>query len=114
MEGPIKTQSRIDVPRAGRVAAGRQPVAGVAWAPTLGVERVEVQIDRGAWVRARLADPLDVDSWRQWVYEWDAAPGPHTIAVRATDGTGYTQTAERTSVAPDGATGHHTIEVVAG
>jgi len=112
-EGPIKTQSRIDVPRSGRVPAGRQPIAGVAWAPTLGIERVEVQVDGGDWVDARLADALDVDSWRQWVYEWDAAPGRHTIAVRATDGTGYTQTAERTSVAPDGATGRHTIEVVA-
>jgi DMSO/TMAO reductase YedYZ molybdopterin-dependent catalytic subunit len=113
-EAPIKTQSRIDVPRSGRVSAGRQPVAGVAWAPTLGVERVEVRIDGGAWLDARLADSLGVDSWRQWVYDWDAAPGRHEITVRATDGTGHTQTAERTSPAPDGATGHHTIEVVAG
>jgi DMSO/TMAO reductase YedYZ molybdopterin-dependent catalytic subunit len=112
-EGPVKTQSRIDVPRpSSTVPAGRTAVAGVAWAPTRGIERVEVQVDDGAWVEARLADALHVDTWRQWVHEWEATPGRHTLAVRATDGTGETQTAERTPVAPDGATGRHTIEVV--
>lgn len=111
-EGPIKTQSRIDVPRAGsRVSAGRQPIAGVAWAPTRGIEMVEVSIDGGPWREARLATSLDVDTWRQWVYEWDATPGGHTIAVRASDGSGETQTDMRTPVAPDGASGHHTIDV---
>src|SRR3546814_21166216 len=47
-----------------------------------------VQVDDGPWVEARLADALHVDTWRQWVHEWDAAPGHHTLAVRATDGTG--------------------------
>jgi hypothetical protein len=84
----------------------------VAWAPTRGIARVEVQVDDGPWVEARLADALHVDTWRQWVHEWEATPGRHTLAVRATDGTGETQTAERTPVAPDGATGRHTIEVV--
>ena len=112
-EGPVKTQSRIDVPRpSSPVQAGRTAVAGVAWAPTRGIERVEVQVDDEPWVEARLADALHVDTWRQWVHEWEATPGRHTLTVRATDGTGQTQTAERTPVAPDGATGWHTIEVV--
>lgn len=93
------------------MSAGRQPIAGVAWAPTRGIEMVEVSIDGGPWREARLAASLDVDSWRQWVYEWDATPGGHTIAVRASDGSGETQTDVRTSVAPDGASGHHTIDV---
>ena len=38
-------------------------------------------------------------------------PGEHTIAVRATDGTGATQTDERSQPDPNGATGHHTIDV---
>lgn len=111
-EGPVKTQSRIDVPRAGaRVPAGRTAVAGVAWAPTRAIERVEVRVDDGAWAQARLATALSADTWRQWVYEWDATPGAHTLTVRATDGTGETQTDQRTPVAPDGASGHHTVEV---
>lgn len=109
--GPVKTQSRIDVP-GGSVQAGPAPIAGVAWAPTRGISRVEVRIDSGPWLEARLADALSADTWRQWVYDgWVATPGRHAISVRATDGSGVTQTIERTDVAPDGASGHHTIGV---
>ncbi len=110
--GPIKTQSRIDVPApSSTVPAGRRPIAGVAWAPTRGIRRVEVSIDDGPWRDATLAAPLNVDCWRQWALPWDAVRGRHTIAVRATDGRGGLQTDERTPVAPDGASGRHTIEV---
>jgi DMSO/TMAO reductase YedYZ molybdopterin-dependent catalytic subunit len=111
-EGPIKTQSRIDVPASATIPPGRTALAGVAWAQTRGIERVEVRIDEEPWRPATLAAPLDVDTWRQWLLPWDAVPGKHTIAVRATDGTGETQTAEETDIAPSGATGHHTIEVL--
>jgi DMSO/TMAO reductase YedYZ molybdopterin-dependent catalytic subunit len=109
--GPIKTQSRIDVPGGSSIRAGRTPIAGVAWAPTRGIERVEVSIDQGPWLEARLAASLGVESWRQWVYDWTATRGEHEISVRATDGTGVVQTAERTDVAPNGESGHHTITV---
>jgi DMSO/TMAO reductase YedYZ molybdopterin-dependent catalytic subunit len=111
-EGPIKTQSRIDVPAASStIPAARRPIAGVAWAPTRGIERVEVRVDEGPWQEATLAARLDVDCWRQWFLAWEATPGRHVIAVRATDGRGEVQTDERTPVAPDGASGRHTIEV---
>ncbi|TQN43083.1 DMSO/TMAO reductase YedYZ molybdopterin-dependent catalytic subunit [Blastococcus colisei] len=111
-EGPIKTQSRIDVPRPGAtVAAGRQPIAGVAWAPTRGIEGVEVRVDDGPWRAAELAERLDVDCWRQWYLPWDATAGRHVIRARATDGRGEVQTDERTPVAPDGASGYPIIEV---
>jgi DMSO/TMAO reductase YedYZ molybdopterin-dependent catalytic subunit len=110
-EGPIKTQSRIDLPATSSILSGRRTIAGVAWAPTRGIERVEVRIDDRPWREATLAAALDVDSWRQWFLRWDATPGRHVIAVRATDGSGETQTDERTRVDPDGASGHHTIEV---
>jgi DMSO/TMAO reductase YedYZ molybdopterin-dependent catalytic subunit len=109
--GPVKTQSRIDVPGRRTVRAGRQPVAGVAWAPTRGIDRVEVQVDGGPWQQARLAAAIGPNCWRQWVYDWDATPGEHVITVRATDGAGAVQPPERTDVAPDGATGHHTVDV---
>ncbi len=109
---PVNTQARIDVPRFGaRTPAGRQPVAGVAWAPTRGISGVEVSIDDEPWQEARLSEPLNEDTWRQWVYEWDAQPGRHEIRTRATDGTGETQTAEEVAPRPDGATGYHTIAV---
>ncbi len=103
-EAPIKTQSRIDV-------ATRQVVAGVAWAQTRGIERVELKVDDHPWQEATLAAALNDDCWRQWFLPWDAGPGQYVLAVRATDGTGETQTAERTDIAPNGASGYHTIRV---
>lgn len=113
--GPIKTQSRIDVPRAGAtLPVGRTTIAGVAWAQHTGVDAVEVRVDRGVWREARLAQVPGPDTWRQWALDWDATPGDHTIEVRATDAAGRTQTAQRTPVAPDGASGWHTIDVHVG
>jgi DMSO/TMAO reductase YedYZ molybdopterin-dependent catalytic subunit len=111
-EGPIKTMSRIDVP-AGltEVAAGTVAVAGVAWAPTRGIGRVEVQVDDEPWQQAELAAPVNDLTWRQWLLRWEATPGRHRLRVRATDGDGETQTDQRAPVMPDGATGWHTITV---
>ncbi|MDP9405803.1 MAG: molybdopterin-dependent oxidoreductase, partial [Actinomycetota bacterium] len=110
--GPVKTQSRIDVPNfGGTVPAGTVAVAGVAWAQGRGISAVEVQVDDAGWQPARLAAALNDDTWRQWVWEWEATPGPHTLQVRATDAEGMTQTAERRPVMPDGATGYHTVRV---
>lgn len=111
-EGPIKTQSRIGYPRH-RVPIDPGPgkIAGVAWAQHRGIEKVEVQIDDGEWQVATLATDVTDDAWRQWVLDWDATSGDHQVRVRATDKTGATQTEERTPVAPDGATGWHTITV---
>lgn len=111
--GPVKTQSRIDtVQRGQRLSAGNIPIGGVAWAPTRGIERVEVSTDDGdTWNDARLATQLDPDAWRQYVYDWNAEPGEHTIKVRATDGEGETQTEDKNPPAPSGATGYHTVRV---
>jgi DMSO/TMAO reductase YedYZ molybdopterin-dependent catalytic subunit len=109
---PILTQSRIDVPAIdATVRAGHTPIAGVAWAPDRGVRGVEVRIDGGGWAPAKLSTPISSTTWVQWLYDWDATPGPHTIEVRATDGTGDVQTESRSEPAPDGARGHHRIEL---
>ncbi|MCX4782592.1 molybdopterin-dependent oxidoreductase [Streptomyces sp. NBC_01264] len=109
---PVKTQSRIDTPRSSaEVAAGPVAVAGVAWALHRGIARVEVRVDGGPWREARLGTADGNDTWRQWVWPWEAAPGGHTLEVRATDGTGAVQTAERAGTLPDGATGLHRVTV---
>jgi len=111
-EAPIKTQSRIDTPTAGaRLAAGRIAVAGVAWAQHRGIERVEVRVDDGAWEPADLGTEDTIDTWRQWLFTWNATDGSHALSVRATDLEGQTQTADRAAPFPDGATGHHTVVV---
>jgi DMSO/TMAO reductase YedYZ molybdopterin-dependent catalytic subunit len=112
-EGPIKTQSRIDTVRDGdSLTPGTVRIGGVAWAPHRGIERVEVSTDNGeTWNEARLAAALDVDTWRHYVYDWEAKPGEHTLKVRATDGEGKTQTQSEAPPHPSGATGYHTIYV---
>lgn len=111
-QGPVKTESRIDVPSSGStVSAGNVVVAGVAWAQHTGIDQVEVRVDDGAWQPATLAIEPSIDSWRQWSYTWAAVKGHHQLSVRATDASGYTQTGQRVDVVPDGATGWDTISV---
>jgi DMSO/TMAO reductase YedYZ molybdopterin-dependent catalytic subunit len=112
-EGPIKTQSRIDtVQDRDNLPTGKVPIGGIAWAPHRGIERVEVSADGGeTWNEARLAAQLAADSWRQYVYDWDAKSGEYTLQVRATDGEGETQTAAEAPPHPSGATGYHTVNV---
>ncbi|MDQ1537132.1 MAG: hypothetical protein QOE58_1525, partial [Actinomycetota bacterium] len=101
--GPVKTESRIDVPRSGeRVRAGQVAVAGIAWAQHRGIKAVEVRVDEGAWQPARLAVDASIDTWRQWVFAWQAVKGSHTITVRATDAEGVAQTQTPAAPAPDG------------
>ncbi|GHJ37137.1 oxidoreductase [Streptomyces sp. TS71-3] len=109
---PIKTESRIDTPKPlADLKAGTVPVAGVAWAQHKGIARVEIRVDAGPWHRARLAAQDTADTWRQWLWNWPATPGRHTLEVRATDRTGYTQTSRRADTVPDGATGWHSVVV---
>jgi DMSO/TMAO reductase YedYZ molybdopterin-dependent catalytic subunit len=113
--GPVKTSSRIDVPRRGATvrpsADGTVVAAGVAWAMHRGIDAVEVRVDDGPWQRAELAAEPTVDAWRQWRLRWPATPGRHRLTVRAVDGTGAVQTSREAPVAPDGATGLHSVEV---
>jgi DMSO/TMAO reductase YedYZ molybdopterin-dependent catalytic subunit len=106
-QAPIKTESRIDVPKPlAQVKAGHVTVAGVAWAPAKGIAAVEVNVDNGPWHQATLAAVDSIETWRQWMWDWDAtSPGLHTLQVRATDHSGATQTSARAQVFPNGASG---------
>ena len=113
--GPRRARSRpsprIDVPKSGaNVSAGPIAIAGVAWAPgpERGITKVEVQVDDGDWMEAQLGEVISNETWREWMVQWDAVPGNHQVQVRATDGTGETQTSDKARVDPDGATGWHT------
>lgn len=111
-KAPIKSSSRIDTPKPfAPVDAGRVAVAGVAWAQHRGIDKVEVRVDDGEWRPARLAADPSVDLWVQWVFEWDATPGPHTLTVRSTDRSGQTQAEQRAKPFPSGSTGWHSIVV---
>ncbi|MBF0816509.1 molybdopterin-dependent oxidoreductase [Microbacterium paludicola] len=111
--GPIKLQSRIDVPRAHDIPAGEVTVAGVAWHQHVGVAGVEVQVDDGPWMPARLATAISADTWVQWSLRAVLAPGEHVLRCRALSADGTTQTSDTAPPAPDGATGWHTRRFVA-
>ncbi|MBV9140473.1 MAG: molybdopterin-dependent oxidoreductase [Pseudonocardiales bacterium] len=107
---PMKTMSRIDSPAAfGRVSPDT-PITGVAWAPTKGIKTVEVRLDHGPWQPAELSTEVNLDTWRMFRLRGPWEPGHHLAEVRATDKTGYTQTADRNGPIPDGATGWHSVQ----
>ena len=117
-EGPMKTQSRIDVPRGiDTVPVGvPTPIAGVAWAPTRGIAAVEVRVDDGrgwgSWTACEIGGALGSESWVQWLHTWiPRRVGRHHLQVRSTDGSDITQGQGPVKPRPDGAEGWHTVNV---
>ena len=102
IDAPIKISSRIDTPKPlvddrRRRDLHRRRRLGPADG---GIEKVEVQIDGGAWQDAELGPDAGDDYWRQWFYRWDAEPGQHRIAAARIDGDGDVQTAVRAGRSP--------------
>ncbi|MGX5771122.1 molybdopterin-dependent oxidoreductase [Microbacterium trichothecenolyticum] len=111
-KGPIKLQSRIDLPRRGHgFAPGDTTIAGVAWHQHVGIAKVEVQIDDGPWREASLAPAISDDTWVQWSIPWKAEAGSHAIRCRATNTKGELQIETDAWPAPDGATGWQQLTV---
>ena len=113
-EAPVKTSSRIDTHTSGdQLSPGPQVIAGVAWAPSHGIERVEVGIadvanpEEITWEDATIGSVESDETWVQWRYDWDAPAGEWAVWVRATDKSGFTQSSTVVPAAPDGAEGHH-------
>ena len=86
--------ARVTKPATG---AGPMTVFGVAYTDGTPLQRVDVQVDGGAWRAARL-EPQAVRSphaWTFWSLDIDPLPaGSHTVASRATDRRGRTQPAD--------------------
>jgi DMSO/TMAO reductase YedYZ molybdopterin-dependent catalytic subunit len=85
-------KSLIASPQDGkRVAAGSNIVSGWAWSGYGAIQQVQVSVDAGAsWCCAELG-PSSGRGWRRWEFPWDAKPGKHRLAVRATDARRLTQ-----------------------
>ena len=122
-EAPIKTFSRIDTPKPlTNIPAGTHAIAGVAWAQTRGISKVEVKIDDGPWQQSTLAAAPNTggsngtsennETWRQWYLQAELTSGSHNVTCRATDGNGDTQPEERAPIRPNGVTGWHSVVVL--
>jgi len=109
---PIKTMSRIDSPGESRRVRPDTPITGIAWAQTKGIKKVEVRVDHGPWRPAELSTEVNLDTWRMFRLRGRWEPGNHVAEVRATDKTGYTQTADRAGPIPDGASGWHSVQFI--
>ena len=115
VDAPIKISSRIDTPKPlSDSRAGTVVVGGIAWAQGVGIDKVEVRIDGEAWKPAVLGPQVTDDYWRQWYFEWDAAPGQHFLACRATNKDGDVQTDVRMTPFPEGSSGLQEISVNVG
>ena len=107
-----RTESRIDTPRGFAHVQSPVAVAGVAWAGDRRIAGVEVSADDGrTWLPAQLEREAGRLSWRRWLLRLSLAPGLHPLTVRAIDGSGAVQDAQRRSPHPSGASGYHRVNV---
>jgi DMSO/TMAO reductase YedYZ molybdopterin-dependent catalytic subunit len=110
----VKTTARIDAPvDGGVVKLGPITIAGVAFAGTRGIKKVEYSTDGGtSWIDAPFKAPLSSLTWVLWSADWaPSGEGAYRIVARATDGTGALQDAHSAASYPNGASGYHTIHV---
>jgi DMSO/TMAO reductase YedYZ molybdopterin-dependent catalytic subunit len=75
------------------VRPGVVSLTGRAWSGLAPVASVEISTDGGStWARTELGpDTGGRWAWRAWTCIWEATPGRHVLAVRATDAEGNTQ-----------------------
>jgi len=85
------------------------PVGGIAWAGARGVGKVEVKVDDGEWVEAKLRTPLSDKTWVIWRYDWPMQNGDHEFTVRCTEVNGTPQITRLEDTYPSGATGLHSV-----
>jgi DMSO/TMAO reductase YedYZ molybdopterin-dependent catalytic subunit len=110
----VKTTSRIDAPADGGVVkVGPVTIAGVAFAGTRGISKVEYSTDGGgSWREAPFKAPLSTLTWVLWTAEWTpSGEGAYRIMARATDGMGALQEAKSAASYPNGASGYHSIQL---
>jgi DMSO/TMAO reductase YedYZ molybdopterin-dependent catalytic subunit len=110
--GFIRTESRFDAPADHSQVSSPFVAAGVAWAGTRGIARVEISTDDGrSWQAAELEAMADTLSWRRWKTTLSLPPGVYPLTIRATDGTGHLQDALYRPPHPSGTSGYHRIVV---
>jgi DMSO/TMAO reductase YedYZ molybdopterin-dependent catalytic subunit len=83
------------VARAAKVAGGDIRLSGAAWSDGTPLRTVEVRIDDGQWMPAKLTAHKDTPfAWTWWTYDWKKpSAGDHTVSARVTDSRGKVQPA---------------------
>jgi len=104
--------SRADAAEVG----AKVQIQGVAYAAPRLITKVEVRINDGEWMPAKITLGPNNLTWAQWRFEWvPTAPGAYTVAVRVTDESGFVQDKENTGIfgdnSRDGTSAIHQINV---
>jgi len=87
-----KTRTKSMIARVSKQANGSLSVFGVAMTDGTPLESVEVQLDEGAWVQAKMEKPANPYAWTWFRAELPApAAGARSVASKATDSLGRTQ-----------------------
>ncbi len=110
----IKTTARFDVPREGDIVKlGTVSLAGVAFAGTRGIYKVEYSTNAGrTWSEASFRPALSALTWVLWQADWTpGAEGAYDLRVRATDSPGMLQVAQSAPSYPSGASGYHAVHI---
>jgi len=81
----------LDPPGELALRGGPIRLRGIAWGGERGIARVDVRLDGGRWLPARLGPWRGPYARRFWSAGWRARPGRHVVEVRATDGAGDRQ-----------------------
>ena len=76
------------------VERGLCAIEGRAWAGSAPIVKVEFGVD-GVWTATELGEAPGPFAWRRWTCVWQAAPGDHVLACRATDANGEAQPLEQ-------------------
>jgi DMSO/TMAO reductase YedYZ molybdopterin-dependent catalytic subunit len=110
----VKTTARFDVPRDGDIIKlGPLSPAGVAFAGTRGISKIEYSTDAGrTWNAATFKAALSPLTWVLWQCDWTpGAEGAYNLQVRATDNSGTLQSSQSSPSYPTGASGYHTVRI---
>ena len=83
--GPMNIKSMVA--KVIRRKDGGITVMGAAWSGLNPLKAVELKVDDGDWIGAKLDDShAEPFTWRFWTADWkDAKPGEHTLVSRAID-----------------------------
>jgi hypothetical protein len=111
----VHPASRIDSPGThSRVEPGEVTVRGYAWAPPVGIDRVQLRVDDDPWIDATLGVDLGPDAWRPWSAPWEATAGRHRLTVRCRTADGRWQDETTSTPFPHGVRGLHGTTVQVG
>jgi len=83
------------------------PVAGIAFAGSKEISKVEVRVYDGQCQEAELRSPLCETTWVIWRYDWPFEDGNHRFEVRCVTDGGSPQAEDVRGTHPSGATGIH-------